>query len=119
MEILHNHVIMCLYWACAGPMLAASAQYRPSTGKYRKPRNITLLVSELGYSWVISSNEPISYLQMSSASVTMTVNATILQYNENVELNKCSYPNFEIYAEKPHTACYYLFILSVISPVLI
>ena len=27
-----KHVISCQYWACTGPMLAASAQYRPGTG---------------------------------------------------------------------------------------
>ena len=26
------HVISCQYRACTGPMLAASAQYRPGTG---------------------------------------------------------------------------------------
>ena len=28
----HKYAIMCQYWACTGPMLAASDQYRPGMG---------------------------------------------------------------------------------------
>ena len=27
----YEHSVMCQYWACTGPMLPASAQYRPGT----------------------------------------------------------------------------------------
>ena len=30
--IPHKHAIMCQYWACTGPMLTASDQFRPGTG---------------------------------------------------------------------------------------